>query len=405
MKGSGMHWTPKITTQLQYTVRDTVSKIALCTLGAACCAGFLDAAPSMLPDTDDELVAESVTPPPPMEVDIPKFILDLDDQIAQTLARFGASAEQSHVDMALSFEMEEGNPNFVIEEGQHLGTVYGVPAFIDVLGVQDGRPFLEQAASMPVFRRHADVLEEALASDMQLTIVDILAVSQVNGEMFSSRVLHWTPPQQERVLCMALPASNDKMCGLSMPHDFITPEEWRYTYPEPNPLLPPSQSFYEFSLTIRNPERLAHQLLEMSERFPEICVNCPNGLGAICASEFYKWGSALHLAKAELDACLERAETAFVLASFATVVVAKVVLAYCFNCRFDEETKVIVCPGGIRIPKTWQVAAGCLAAVGVTGYVYWQFYEHFMAERALCHAKFARAVREELDRRCAAAQP
>jgi hypothetical protein len=359
----------------------------------------------MLPDTDDELVAESVTPPPPMEVDIPKFILDLDDQIAQTLARFGASAEQSHVDMALSFEMEEGNPNFVIEEGQHLGTVYGVPAFIDVLGVQDGRPFLEQAASLPMFRRHSDVLGEVLASDMQLTIVDILAVSQVNGEMFSSRVLHWTPPQQERALCMALPASDDKLCGLSMPHDFITPDQWRYTYPEPNPLLPPSQSFYEYSLTIRNPERLEHQLLEMSERFPELCVNCPNGLGAICASEFYEKGTALHLAKAELDFCLADANQTFVIASAVAAAVTSTVLWYCFKCRLDPATGAIQCPLGVRIPKTWQVAAGCLATLGVSGTVWWVLYDRWSAARALCHARFAFAVRQELDRRCAAAQP
>jgi hypothetical protein len=358
----------------------------------------------MLPDTDDELVAESVTPPPPMEVDIPKFILDLDDQIAQTLARFGASAEQSHVDMALSFEMEEGNPNFVIEEGQHLGTVYGVPAFIDVLGVQDGRPFLEQAALMPVFRRHSDVLEEVLASDMQLTIVDILAVSQVNGEMFSSRVLHWTPPQQERALCMALPASNDKMCGLSMPHDFITPDQWRYTYPEPNPLLPPSQSFYEYSITIRNPERLAHQLLEMSERFPELCVSCPNGLGAICASEFYEEGTALHLAKAELDACLADANQTFLTATGIAATVTGVAMYVCFGCEFKSEPPFLRC-GRLRLPKTLPQILGCLAAAGVSGTVWWVLYDRWSAARELCHARFAFAFRQELDRRCAAAQP
>jgi len=376
-------------------------------LAVTCCAAFLHAAPSPVPDDDfaddstmgDELSSRLTVP---LERQLTKF----DTRVRLARERFGATSDGSTLDLGLVFEDEAFDSGFTVVEGEYFGSVFGVPAFIEVLEAHDARPMLTEAMSLPEYRLGQEAISLALATDSQLRMVDIIAISQETGTRFSSRVLHWTPPQAERRQCLGFPDSEGQLCGISFPLDLITPEDMLPAYPEFNPIIPASWSFPDYVRTIRHPERMNSEIEYYAQLAPVRCMSCPTVPRGICIDEFLSPGTAAHLALAEYNMCIATAWNDFLDADMAMKLAAAGVVAYaCFGIEIivvpNSNAWKVKFPKRPRLPRTWQGWALCGGASGVLGLMIWSDYQKYLAAVALCNARFAKAIRDEFDRICA----
>jgi len=376
-------------------------------LATACCTGFLHAAPSPLPDDDfaddgamgDEPASRLTAP---LERQVAKF----ETRVRLAQERFGGPSVSSTLDLELVFEDEAFDSAFAIAEGEHFGSVLGVPAFIEVLETRDARPMLAEAMSLPAYRLGQEALSVVLATDSQVRLVDIIAISLETGTRFSSRVLHWTPPQLERLQCLALPDSEGQLCGISFPLDLITPEDMQPAYPEFNPIIPASWSFSEFVKTVRHPERMNSEIAHYAQQVPVRCMSCPMVPRGICIDEFLAPGTAANVALAEFNLCVATAWNTFLDEDMLLKLAAAAAVAYaCFGIEilFDSNTNAwkVKLPRRPRLPKTWQGWLLCGGAAGVLGLVIWSDYQKYLAAVALCNAQLAKAIRDEFDRICA----
>jgi len=378
-------------------------------LGILGCAAFLEASPSPSPAPRDDFADDAALGDELSSRLGPAFQRHMDKfDMRMRLARehFGASSDHSTVDLEVVFDEEEFEPGFTVAEGDFVGSVFGVPAFLKVLEVHDARPLLDAALSLPDFRGGREALSLALATDSQIRLVDLVAISQDTGAMFSSRVLHWTPPQAERRECLGLPDSQGQLCGLSVPFDLIAPEDMQHAYPEFNPIIPASWSFPEFVRTVRNPDRMNSDIAYYAQLSPVRCMSCPTVPRGICIDEFMAPGTAAHLALAEYNYCVAAAWDDFLDADMMFKLGAAGVVAYaCFGVEIyivpGSNVWKVKFPKGLRVPKTWQGWVLCGGASGIIGLMIWSDYQRYLAAVALCNARFAAAIREEFERICA----
>jgi len=376
-------------------------------LSVACCAGFLHAAPSPLPD--DELAEDSAMGDEPssrLVAPLERQLAKFDTRVRLAQERFGSTADGSTLDLELVFGDEVSNPEFSCTVGEHFGFVFGVPANIEVVAVHDARPMLSEAISLPDFRPAQDALLLVLETDSQIHLVDIIATSHATGSRFSSRVLHWKPPQPDRQQCLALPDSDGRLCGLSFPTDLITPEDMLPVYPEFNPIIPASWSFQDYVRTIRNPSRMNSEIEYHAGIAPVRCMSCPTVPRGICIDEFLAPGTAAHAALAAYDLCVANAWDDFLDEDMLLKLAAAGVAAYaCFGieivCPPGTNRCTVTFPKRFRVPRTWQGWALCAGATGILGLMIWSDYQKYLAAVALCNARFAKAIRDEFDRICA----
>ncbi len=194
------------------------------------------------------------------------------------------------------------------------------------------------------------------------------------------------------------------MCGVSIPFDVILPRDYYDIFPTAHPLVPPSWSFKDFVLVVRDPNRLDEVIEERAHQFPELCVLCPNGTVGFCWSEFLKGNSEAGLAKAAYDLCMERACDDFQSDIVWEGVALMVVLKLCLNIEIDLTlpNPKVKFPKHVKYPKTWPSIIACALGLGIPAYFLYRDYKEWLAAEAVCLWTFRVKMEELFDEVCAA---
>ena len=194
------------------------------------------------------------------------------------------------------------------------------------------------------------------------------------------------------------------MCGVSIPFDVILPRDYYDIFPTAHPLVPPSWSFKDFVLVVRDPNRLDEVIEERAHQFPELCVLCPNGTVGFCWSEFLKDNSEATVALAQYRICIDDAESVFWIHASWKITALLIAVKLCFNIEITPTlpNPKVKFPKRFDYPKTWPSVIACLLGVGGPAYLIYRDVEAYFARRALCLVAFNAKMKELFDEACAA---
>ena len=387
-------------------LRMTLSPVLSTSLGVAVVAGMLWAVPHPVARaSSDDANEPTLTTAPLGELppELEAAARRMQHRMRTVKHIVGASSDWGDLDLALVFAEEYTNPTFSIEPGVQQAQVMGKDVIVDVLKVEDGRLHLEQALNDPSMAPYHDDFEQVLSTHSSIHVIDFIATGQSGGQ-FSSRTVRWTGPQWERPDCLALTSPDAPMCGVSIPFDVILPRDYYDIFPTAHPLVPPSWSFKDFVLVVRDPNRLDEVIEERAHQFPELCVLCPNGTVGFCWSEFLKGNSEAGLAKAAYDLCMERACDDFQSDIVWEGVALMVVLKLCLNIEIDLTlpNPKVKFPKHVKYPKTWPSIIACALGLGIPAYFLYRDYKEWLAAEAVCLWTFRVKMEELFDEVCAA---
>ena len=387
-------------------LRMTLSPVLSTSLGVAVVAGMLWAVPHPVALASNEDANESTLTtatlgelPPELEAAARR----MQHRMRTVKHIVGASSDWGDLDLALVFAEEYTNPTFSIEPGVQQAQVMGKDVVVDVLKVEDGRLHLERALSDPSMAPYHGDFEQVLSTHSSIHVIDFIATGQSGGR-FSSRTVRWTGPQWERPDCLALTSPDAPMCGVSIPFDVILPRDYYESFPTVHPLVPPSWSFKEFVLVVRDPNRLDEVIEERAHEFPVPCVLCPNGTGGFCWDEFLKGNSEAGLAKANYDLCMEQAWGDFQSDILWELAALLVVLKLCLNIdiSLSPPSPEIKFPKRVNFPKTWPSIIACALGTGIPLYFLYRDWKELLAAEAVCLWTFRVKMEELFDEVCAA---